>query len=328
MLSLDTIRVLATISIMMYHYTQRYEEIIGHVGVYPFMWKYGAMAVDIFFMLSGFLAIYHLKHNCFIYSLKRRAVRLYPAYWCCMILTAIVVHFWLPEKSIGILSWCINLSMLQDMIGVKSVDGAYWTLLYELIFYAVIAVVQTQRKPHKVLDKVFLLWIALAYFMCLISSLTTHNEIDLVVKIANKLLILDKAYAFIVGGSFALLMLRKMTCTNMLAALMAMAYPIVVGNAASSILLVVVCLSLSLLLVYESQNQVACKAISYLAAVSYPFYLLHQYIGFAIIKEIERIGFTSELYLFVPIGIVLAMAIFVHEIVEVKIGGKIREYIL
>ena len=47
-ITLDILRIFAAISIMLYHYTQRYDEVIGHLDTLKFNWRYGGSAVCIF----------------------------------------------------------------------------------------------------------------------------------------------------------------------------------------------------------------------------------------------------------------------------------------
>lgn len=59
----DWLRTVAIIFIILYHYTTQYADTIGHVANYPLNFPYGYMGVTIFFVLSGFLAIYKLNYN-------------------------------------------------------------------------------------------------------------------------------------------------------------------------------------------------------------------------------------------------------------------------
>ena len=72
--ALDIIRILSALSILLYHYTTRYDEVIGHTSDWRFLWPWGAEAVNVFFFLSGFLAIIHFRNQKFIVSLKKKAV--------------------------------------------------------------------------------------------------------------------------------------------------------------------------------------------------------------------------------------------------------------
>ena len=50
-----------------------------------------------------------------------------------------------------------NLSMLQTAIGIRNVDGVYWTLFYELTFYGAVWLVLLVRQQRN-LSRVFKFW--------------------------------------------------------------------------------------------------------------------------------------------------------------------------
>jgi len=65
----------------------------------------------------------------------KRILRIYPAYWLSVPLAAFVV-FWLWGTQFTTREVLINLTLMQDVFGVRSAEGVYWTLLVELVFYA------------------------------------------------------------------------------------------------------------------------------------------------------------------------------------------------
>lgn len=56
--------------------------------------------------------------------------------------------------------------------------------------------------------------------------------------------------------------------------------------------------------------------IAWFAILSYPFYLLHQNLGYIIIKSMESFGLVNELYLIIPFTIILLLAYALYKIVE------------
>ena len=54
--------------------------------------------------------------------------------------------------------------------------------------------------------------------------------------------------------------------------------------------------------------------VIFLGQISFSWYLIHQNIGFIIIRELNQLGLTSELYLLIPITITLCMALIVDYI--------------
>lgn len=125
---LDALRGIAALMVVLFHFTML------RPGT-PYIFRFGVTGVDLFFMISGyviFLTINRVRDwRDFVVS---RVARLYPAYWTAVLLTAGLLylfdrpHFY-PKSSL------VNLTMLQNFVGVGDLDGAYWTLAVELLFY-------------------------------------------------------------------------------------------------------------------------------------------------------------------------------------------------
>lgn len=138
---LDYLRGISAILVMMFHYTARYDMLIGHVGNYPLVIGHGSYAVLMFFLLSGYLTFQGLSRYTPKKFVKNRFFRLYPTYWLCMVVTMVLVTLFLPELTVSKKDFLLNFSMLQMYLGGKSVDGAYWTLACEVLFYVLILAV-------------------------------------------------------------------------------------------------------------------------------------------------------------------------------------------
>lgn len=100
---------------------------------------FGRIGVICFFLISGFIIPCSLKFGV-SGSLKkfaiRRFFRLYPAYWLSIgaaVLTSAVVWGVHPPYS----TLLANLTMLQTFLGEPHIQGLYWTLQIELVFYVV-----------------------------------------------------------------------------------------------------------------------------------------------------------------------------------------------
>lgn len=69
----------------------------------------------------------------------------------------------------------------------------------------------------------------------------------------------------------------------------------------------------------DSQNRtlnLLTKTLAWMAQISYPVYLAHQFIGFAILKKLDTYGMTSELFMVIPIGFGLLLGAILHTFVE------------
>lgn len=166
-LQLDALRGLAALSVMLFHFTAWYgkSKIDGILRLDNFIsepqlvFYFGDLGVPLFFMISGYVITESCERrktaSSFAFS---RFTRLYPLYWCSIILA---VMCYLPCNGRTVtyepewLTIAINFSMLQTSIDVQNVNEAYWTLYIELQFYTLVAFAittqQIKRLPLQVL---------------------------------------------------------------------------------------------------------------------------------------------------------------------------------
>ncbi|MCB1887694.1 MAG: acyltransferase, partial [Rhodocyclaceae bacterium] len=101
----------------------------------------GRVGVVIFFAISGFVIPASLSDA--PGAMKRFAVkrffRLYPAYWVSVLLASALALAIADRADPTPLQFAANLTMVQEFFGVVSVQGLYWTLHVELVFYALCA---------------------------------------------------------------------------------------------------------------------------------------------------------------------------------------------
>ena len=103
---------------------------VGHIGVV------------VFFLISGFVIPFSISPDraapvgSFVI---RRLFRIYPAYWLSVPLAALAI-FWIWGTPFSAREILINLTLMQDVFGVRPAEGVYWTLLVELAFYALCVV--------------------------------------------------------------------------------------------------------------------------------------------------------------------------------------------
>ncbi|OLE50701.1 MAG: hypothetical protein AUG51_26485 [Acidobacteria bacterium 13_1_20CM_3_53_8] len=122
-----------------------------------FLWSIGHTGVDLFFVLSGYL-IYGLvikRRNNYGSFIKRRVVRIYPAFLCVLAIY-IALSVMLPAESriptgAGAASSYIlqNFLLLPGMTSVQPIITVSWSLSYEFFFYlfipALVALLMMRR---------------------------------------------------------------------------------------------------------------------------------------------------------------------------------------
>ena len=164
---LDYLRGLSALLVMLFHYTTRYDMLYGHAGDYPLMISRGSFAVLMFFLLSGYLTFKGLPKYAPKPFIRNRFFRLYPTYWLCLIITWGVIMAFMPSLSVSGKDFLLNFTMLQMYLGAAFVDGAYWTLACEVLFYVLILAV-CLLKGGKYGGQVIIGWFLLQLFLLII----------------------------------------------------------------------------------------------------------------------------------------------------------------
>lgn len=132
--ALDLLRFIAALAVVLYHYTAQPNPTFPQLAQFT---QFGYLGVPLFFMISGFVIAASAERRSPLVFLISRGARLYPAYWIGVLFTTAVM-FVLGASPPSITDVLVNLTMLNDYMGVKNIDGVYWTLQVELKFYGCI----------------------------------------------------------------------------------------------------------------------------------------------------------------------------------------------
>jgi len=146
--ALDGLRLIAALMVACYHYGGRDGEVARAWGTsprhqFPMLhdwFAYGPLGVQIFFVISGFVICMSGWGRTLRSFFASRASRLLPAYWAAVITVTAV--FALPVvvfQAVSPSDALVNLTMMQQPLGVDRVLGVCWTLWAEVRFYALFA---------------------------------------------------------------------------------------------------------------------------------------------------------------------------------------------
>ena len=302
---LDALRGLAALAVVLFHYTTRYDQLYGHVGRPWLEFPWGHFGVQLFFGISGFVIFMTLERtrslSDFVVS---RASRLYPAYWTAMLLTtAVVVSAGMDELTRSPAEILVNLTMVPDFLGSPSVDGVYWTLAVELAFYVAMAALWQLRLLRRI-ELVLLGWLGLKWLWTFSPSLVGVELSWLL----GTLLIQEHIPFFAIG--IAAYRLRSGTADPRWAyATIAAALLTVAACDDFAHLIVALFTATALLLVALGRIPLLGTApLVWLGAVSYSLYLLHQFIGFALLSHLEAAGVGASAAIILTFAAVLALA--------------------
>lgn len=141
--ALDLLRLVAALAVLLFHWSFTFPSRSGApMEVRLSGAQYGWLGVELFFLISGFVILMSASESTAGRFVRLRAIRLYPGFWICCTLTALVTN--------SFSGWLANLTMVPAWLGVRPIDDVYWTLLVELQFYGLVAIVLALRQLHRV----------------------------------------------------------------------------------------------------------------------------------------------------------------------------------
>lgn len=319
---IDSLRGIAAMLVVLFHYTTRYDELFGHSSAAAAALPWGYLGVNLFFMISGFVIFMTLeKTRQSLDFVVSRFSRLYPAYWAAVILTFLVTHWLgLPGKMVGGQAALLNLSMVHSFFNIPNVDGVYWTLEIELIFYAWALLAFRLRLLSKI-HWLFgaLLIVRLVYWWC-----ETRLHVDLP-WIVYRLLIIRDIPWFATGVMAYRLAAGSATPARDIAlvAVAVLVLALVYGPGLALLLAV-----LSVVLYLAATRRLPFlnnRALVFLGAISYTLYLVHENIGWALMLRLEKSGMHANAAIAVALAVALLLATLLAKLVEQPAMRWVRE---
>lgn len=328
----DLLRFLAALAVVFYHYTFRgYAADNLTIMPYPLLAsvsKYGYLGVQLFFMISGFVILMTAANGNLRSFTLSRILRLYPAYWACCTLTFLAtLWFGAPYFSATAGQYWANMTMLNGIVHIPYIDGAYWSLLVELKFYVLVALVLVSGKIQQA--QLFIgLWLIV----------TIAQEIFGAPSAVRWLLVTDYAAFFIAGATCFLIwskgsspirhvMLFASWCVGVEQSINKLpsieehyhttmnAY--VVGGAISVFFAVMLLIALRRTGALGRGNWVMAGTLTY------PLYLIHQNIGYMIFN-IAYPKLNVHVVLWGTLAIVLVLAYLIHTLIEKRLGPPLK----
>lgn len=163
--SIYAVRGIGAILIMVYHYSVHYSNLVQPLQFKYFDFAYLTFAVPLFFLFSAyFLYGKTIKYCSPVKLVFYRMTRLYPMYWLAVLFSSTVIVL-IGHEKLSFKSILLNLTMVEKVFGIEHIDGAYWTMFYELMLLFILAaatllILKNNRVKHKT-QLVCAIWIAL-----------------------------------------------------------------------------------------------------------------------------------------------------------------------
>jgi peptidoglycan/LPS O-acetylase OafA/YrhL len=293
--ALDGLRFLAVLLVVVYHYVA-YGSDWGRPRdeIFPVLDRpaaYGWLGVQLFFLISGFVICLSCWGRSLSEFFTSRVVRLFPAYWFAVMATTLVMALvpggTAPRPFRDILT---NLTMLEYPFGAPYVDGVYWSLWVEARFYLIFAIVVWAGLTYRRVLAFCLLWAAAG----VLAEAAPDSQV------LQLLAIPEYSWFFIGGLAFYLirrfgpdLLLWLLVGFSFLAGCRAVlpTYRFVAAHAEYPVpewavfALLAVFYLLMAGVALDWFRRIDWRWLSTAGAVTYPLYLLHEYIGWELIEK-------------------------------------------
>ena len=326
-LELDALRGLAAIMVVLFHYT-----INSNGALLGWEFRYGVTGVDIFFMISGFVIFLTISRvrqwQDFVVS---RFARLYPAFWFCMFLTAIVTMFFEPEL-VGMERVLANMTMMPIFFGQENIDQSYWTLLVELIFYFWILILLVIGDINRIVSVGLALTISIILFHAFSSQYPSFHEFA-----ARKIELLNHFPLFFSGILFYLIRNGNQVRRNsilIIFSLLAACFLHYQGGRAQyhvtpteHYVILAIFHIVFALAIFGKLGFLNQAPLLFLGKISYCLYLIHQYIGMRLLLIFTDF-WHMNIYpaLLITIAMVVFIAYLVNKFVEIPANLLIRNW--
>ena len=296
---LDALRGLAALAVVFYHYSYFIQFMVPGAALLLLQVRWGDDGVKLFFAISAFAMLATIERTPTRWAFARaRARRLLPEYWLAMALTGGVAWLFGPARlAVTPLQWLANLPLLQKLTGVPMVDGVYWTLNVEVVFYALIALAWRIGALRSI-DRLVLGWLAVRVVCWL---LPTPAWLQFV-------LLTDHAVWFSVG-LIAYPVWRgtaRWDDQRLLAAAILGVEAVTAGF--HGVLLAIGMMALFFGIATGRVRGLRHPALLWLGAISYPLYLLHGVIGYALITRLQAAGIEADVTQLVTLAAMMALA--------------------
>ena len=333
LLELDCLRGIAAAMVVISHFT------LGRSGLQIF--NMGSTGVDLFFMISGFVIFLTIEKTTNYKSfLLSRFARLYPAYWACVTITTLAIILWsvmvkTPVIFPDLKDYLANLTMLQYYFKIKNIDGVYWTLTIELLFYLFILIVYLLKQLPKI--EVMSFFILL---ICIANGTIIKAKVPNIYGHLNEYLpILTYFPLFIAGIVFYKIKFYKINAFRI--SLLALCFitkiflfksigKVVFISQTQYIFAISAFFLFFVLYCFDHLQFIINRVTLFLGKISYSLYLIHGYISFYLLTPIlthSRIFHINYwiVILFFTTPIVLILATLINKFIEVPAMKYLKE---
>ena len=312
---LDALRGIGALCVLIFHYSTRFHELFPQAAHVPFSFPGGNYRVLLFFTISGFAIFFTLDRIGTVADfMVNRFARLYPAYLVAMLLTLAVEYLaHATQLLIGPVAILANFTMLQGFAFLPEVDGAYWTLTVEIAFYFCMISIWKFAGTRR-LEPLLAGWLLLRWLYWAWPDMPERVIMLLVLRYTPFFVIGMLAYRCWRGERS----LKQQVPYAVLALL-----SIATMETWDVTLVGVVLLAAFTALINGRLRFLRMKPLIWLGGISYSFYLIHQHVGFVIMLEMAKAGYSPWIGFAAAFTVALLLGTAINRLVERPAGEVI-----
>ena len=289
---------------------------------------YGYLGVNLFFMISGFVIALSAQNKSAARFAASRIIRLLPASTVCASLTALVLLLLNAVPANLLANWLASLTLVPSWFGYPGVDAVYWSLRIELHFYIAVAAIllfqQTNRTPVLIA-----MWLGLS----LLNALVPIWRLDF-------LLCLSWAPYLAAGVIFFSMYTAGFNRINGTGLLFCFGLSQYYGYKSAvhdgyeiPIVSCAIILMMFLFFAWVCQvrpNQKPNGISKFFGSVTYPLYLFHQVVGYALFNAIHPLlpSVGSGLLRLALIAFLLGCSYCIHRLLEKPLSAALKSLLL
>jgi peptidoglycan/LPS O-acetylase OafA/YrhL len=313
---------------------------------------FGWVGVEVFFVISGFVISHSASGASPVAFLRGRIVRLYPSAWVSATLTLITVIL-LGRGSPGTAMEYLRAMTLW--VQGPWIDGVYWTLGIEVIFYSVIfgALCLGRFCPLPLVISVLaansgIFWFVLALDRLFPATLPVPFVHDLLASPSSAFLLLRHGCFFSLGGLLWLCHSERITPWRIVLLGLCLASGVFeIMDSARDIVLpigdslqrrilpcavwlaAVLCLEVAIYYNRALQHWFgrAVPLLKFFGLMTYPLYLLHDVIGAAMLKTVSTLGASPVIALVAATSVVVVLSGIVTRWLEPPLQSMLRNFL-
>ncbi|MFZ2996949.1 acyltransferase family protein [Sphingobium sp.] len=312
---LDALRGIGALCVLVFHYSTRFHEIFPQASHVPFSFLGGNYRVLLFFAISGFSIFFTLDRIGSVADfVVNRFARLYPAYLVAMLITLSIEYLAHATRLlIGPVAILANFTMLQGFAFIPEVDGAYWTLTVEIAFYVCMVAIW-RFAGLKRLEPMLAGWLVIRLLYVAWPDMPER---------VIMLLVLRYLPFFVIGMLSYRIWAGKRRWRDQLPYLALALLSVVLLEGWDIVLVACLLIIIFAGLIAGWLRFLAVRPLIWLGGISYSFYLIHQHVGFVIMLEIARAGYSPWIGFFAAFAVALLLGTAINRVVERPAGEAI-----